>query len=77
MTLSPHTAPSGSSSRNWATCGGLSLASPPLFHSAWGRIGDAMRAAVCDIARKGGFVIPQTTPGAAGATGETPGGYHA
>lgn len=74
--MNSHTAPGGLSSHNRATCGGLSASSPPLFHSAWGRIGDAMRAAVCEIARVGGFVFPQTTPGAAGATGSTPGATH-
>ena len=72
-----HTAHGGCSSRTRANWGFESTLAPAFYssHSAWGRIGDAMRAAVCDIARKGGLVIPQTTPGAAGANRKTPGGY--
>jgi hypothetical protein len=55
---------------------GEAIAPAWAFYSAWGPIGDAMRAAVCEIARVGGFVFPQTTPGAAGATGSTPGATH-
>ena len=82
MTIFSHTARGGCSSYNPATCGGLSASSPPLFHSAWGRIGDAMRAAYTKQphtdAPIGPFVLaaPQTTPGAAGATGSTPGATH-
>lgn len=79
MTLSPHTAPGGRCLpiNRVNSHAGAAIAPAWAFYSAWGRIGDAWRAAVCDIARTGGLVIPQTTPGAAGATGETPGGYHA
>jgi len=70
MTLS-HTAPDGCSSHNPATCGGLSASSPPFFHSAWGRIGDAMRAATN---RNSGFVLdPRTPPARTGADRKTPG----
>lgn len=72
-----HTAHGGLSSHNRANShAGEAIAPAWAFYSAWGRIGDAMRAAVCEIARVGGFVFPQTTPGAAGATGSTPGATH-
>ncbi len=73
MTIS-HTARGGLSSHNPATCGGLSASSPPFFHSAWGRIGDAMRAA---IYRNSGFVLDPRTPSArTGANRKTPGATH-
>lgn len=74
MTTFSHTARGGCSSHIPAACGGLSASLPPLFHSAWGRIGDAMRAATN---RNSGFVLdPRTPPARTGANRKTPGATH-
>ena len=72
MTHDTHAAPD-SSSHNQATWGFEQPLAPdfPSRHSAWGRIGDAMRAATN---RNSGFVLDTPPLGAAGATGSTPGG---
>lgn len=69
-----HTAPDGRSSHNLATspaCAALARAG--AFYSAWGRIGDAMRAA---IYRNSGFVLDPRPPARTGANRKTPGATH-
>ena len=53
-----------------AKCGRCSASSRPFFHSAWGRIGDAIRAATD---RNSGFVLDPRPPARTGANRKTPG----